>query len=524
MDSATASDTRPGAGRSDETPAGETTIDVHRPTDGSLMRRVAIDPPERVAGVVARMRAAQPEWEAIGFAGRRRWLERLRDWILDRQDELDDLMQAESGKVRADAALEAFYLLDAINFWCERGPRFLADEAVTPHVPLLRHRRAKVVYRPYPVAGVISPWNFPLILSLGDGIPALVAGSALVIKPSEFTPLTLMELVRAWREDIGAPDVLAVVNGTGETGGALIDECDFVQFTGSERTGKIVMKRAADTLTPVSLELGGKDPMIVTRDADIDRAANAAAFGGLLNTGQICLSIERVYVEEPVYDEFVDKLKRNVESLRQGADGRAYSAEVGAMTSPNQIEIVADHVEDARSRGARILTGGRRKEGPGDWYEPTVIADADHSMKVMRDETFGPVVPVMKVRDADEAVRMANDTTYGLGGAVFAGEEGEGERIARQVEAGTVAVNDLFMTNYSVLGLPMGGWKQSGIGYRHGAVGIRKFCRMESITVPRFRQPKREFLWFPYSPRQRGLVRRLYRLLNARGLRNRLGL
>ena len=395
---------------------------------------------------------------------------------------------------------------------------------VTPHVPLLRRRRAKIVYRPYPVAGVISPWNFPLILSLGDGIPALVAGCALVIKPSEFTPLTLMELVRAWKEDLGAPDVLEVVNGQAETGGALVDACDFIQFTGSERTGKIVMKRAADTLTPVSLELGGKDPMIVTRDADIDRAANAAAYRRPAEH-RPDLPLDRARLRGGAGLRRVRrKLQRNVESLRQGADGRTYSAEIGAMTSPHQVEIVADHVEDARRKGARILTGGRRKEGPGDWYEPTVIADADHSMKVMREETFGPVVPVMKVADTEEALRMANDTTYGLGGAVFAGEVADGERIARRVEAGTVAVNDLFMTNYSVLGLPMGGWKHSGIGYRHGEVGIRKFCRTESLTVPRLPQPKREFLWFPYSPRQRGIVRRLYRLLNARGLRNRLGL
>jgi acyl-CoA reductase-like NAD-dependent aldehyde dehydrogenase len=523
MESTTAGQTATQAPSHNGAPGAES-FDVHRPTDGSVIRSLPIDSPERVGEVVARLRAAQPEWEAMGFAGRRRWMERLRDWILDHQDELDDRMQDESGKVRADATLEAFYLLDAINFWCDRGPGYLADESVTPHLLLLRHRKAKIVQRPYPVAGVISPWNFPLILSLGDAIPAMVAGCAVVIKPSEFTPLTLMELVRAWKEDLGAPDVLAVVNGRGETGSALVDEVDFIQFTGSERTGKVVMKRAADTLTPLSLELGGNDPMIVTADADVDRAANAAAFGGLLNTGQICLSIERVYVEEPVYDEFVAKLQRNVESLRQGADGRTYSAEIGAMTSPNQIEIVADHVEDARTKGARILTGGRRKEGPGDWYEPTVIADADHSMKVMLEETFGPVVPVMKVRDTDEAVRMANDTTYGLGGAVFAHDAAGGERIARRVEAGTVAVNDLFMTNYSVLGLPMGGWKNSGIGYRHGAVGIRKFCRSESLTTPRFRQPKREFLWFPYSPRQRGIVRRLYRLFTARGIRNRLGL
>jgi acyl-CoA reductase-like NAD-dependent aldehyde dehydrogenase len=524
MESATASEPAAEGAPASQTPTDAASFEVHRPTDGSVIQSVPIDSPERVAEVVGRVRDAQSEWEAIGFAGRRRWLERLRDWILDHSDDLDDLMQAESGKVRADAAIEAFYLLDAINFWCDRGPGFLADESVTPHVPLLRHRRAKIVYRPAPVAGIISPWNFPLILSLGDGIPALVAGCGLVIKPSEFTPLTLIEVIRGWREDLGAPDVLAVVNGMGDTGGALVDECDFIQFTGSDRTGKVVMKRAADTLTPVSLELGGKDPMIVTAEADIDRAANAAAYGGLLNTGQICLSIERVYVEEPVYDEFVAKLRKNVEGLRQGADGRTYTAELGAMTSPKQIEIVSDHVEDARQKGASILTGGRRKDKPGDWYEPTVIADADHSMKVMRDETFGPVIGVMKVSDTDEAVRLANDTTYGLGASVFAEGAADGERIARRLEAGTVAVNDLFLTNYSVLGLPMGGWKSSGIGYRHGAVGIRKFCRTESITVPRFRQPKREFLWFPYSARKRGAVRRLYRLFNARGLRNRLGL
>jgi betaine-aldehyde dehydrogenase len=527
MESATQSETTTsgaGADANGKPAAGAETIDVLRPTDGTVLETIAVDPPERVAEVVARVRAAQAEWEAIGFAGRRHWMESLRDWILDHQDEIDDRMQAESGKVRADAALEAFYLIDAINFWCERGPEYLADETVTPHVPLLRTRRAKVVYRPYPVAGIISPWNFPLILSLGDGIPALVAGCALVIKPSELTPLTLMDLVRAWKEDIGAPDVLDVVNGGGETGGALVDDCDFIGFTGSERTGKIVMKRAADTLTPLSLELGGKDPMIVTRDADIERAANAAAFGGLLNTGQICLSVERVYVEEPIYDEFVDRVKANIERLRQGEDGRSYTAELGAMTSPAQLEIVSDHVEDARSAGARILTGGKRKDGPGDWYEPTLIADASPSMKVMREETFGPVVPVMKVEDVDEAVRLANDTSYGLGGSVFSGSTDDGERIARRIEAGTVAVNDLYPTNYAVLGLPMGGWKSSGIGYRHGAIGIRKFTRSESLTIPRLPQPKRELLWFPYSPRQRRLVRRIYRFFNARGLRNRLGL
>jgi acyl-CoA reductase-like NAD-dependent aldehyde dehydrogenase len=500
------------------------TFEVRRPADGAVIETVAIDSPEEVAGVVARARAAQREWEAIGFPGRRRWLELWRDWIFDNQNRLDTMMQEETGKVRADAGLEAFYLIDAINFWNGNGPKYLADEVVTPHVPLLRTtKRAKIVYRPFPVIGVIGPWNFPLILTAGDSIPALVAGSAVVIKPSEITPLTLREVVRGWREDLGAPDVIALVNGMGETGGALVDEVDYLHFTGSEKTGKIVMKRAAETLTPVSLELGGKDPMIVTRDADIDRAVNAATWGGLANTGQICISIERVYVEEPVYDEFVAKLTANVEALRQGVDGIEYAADVGAMTFPPQLEKVSDHVEDARAAGARILTGGRRKDGPGDWYEPTVIADVDHSMKVMRDETFGPVIPVMKVADVDEAVRMANDSTYGLGSAVFAGDSAEAERIARRIDAGHCNINDVHI-NYSILGLPMGGWKSSGIGVRHGAQGIRRFCHTEAITMPRLPQAKSELLWFPYSPRKRGFIRGVYRFFNARGLRNRLGL
>ena len=505
-----------------EPAAAPETFAVHRPVDGSVIRELAIDGPEQVAATVARVRANQPAWEAIGFSGRRRWLENLRDWILANQDSVDSLMQEETGKVRADATLEAFYVLEAINFWCDRGPKFLADETVSPHNPLLKAKRAKIVYRPFGVVGMISPWNFPVILSLGDAIAALLAGNAVVIKPSEITPLTVMELVRAWREDVGAPDVLAVVNGMGETGGALVDESDYMQFTGSERTGKLVMKRAADTLTPVSLELGGKDPMIVTRDADLERAVNATAWGGLLNSGQICISIERVYVEEPIYDEFVSKLRAKVETLRQGADGDSYTAEVGAMTSPAQVDIVSEQVEDARAAGARILTGGKRKDGPGDWYEPTVIADVDHSMKVMQDETFGPVIPVMKVRDVEHAIELANDTTYGLGSSVFAGDPKEGERIARRIEAGHCNVNDV-LVSYNILALPMGGWKNSGIGVRHGAQGIRRFCQTEAVTIPRMPTAKSEPAWFPYSARKRGVVRRLYTFLNARGLKNRLG-
>ncbi|MDX6588593.1 MAG: hypothetical protein QOI31_3066, partial [Solirubrobacterales bacterium] len=302
-----------------------------------------------------------------------------------------------------------------------------------------------------------------------------------------------------------------------------VDEVDFVQFTGSDRTGKVVMKRAADTLTPVSLELGGKDPLIVLRDADLDRAVNGTVTGALANTGQICMSIERVYVEEPIYDEFVDKLAGKVAELRQGVDGPEFKADIGAMTTPAQTEIVSDHVEDARSKGARILTGGKRKDGPGDWYEPTVIADADHTMKVMSDETFGPVVGVMKVRDEAEAIRMANDTRYGLSASVFSKDVDRAERVAEQLEVGAANINDA-LVNYFHLEVPMGGWKDSGIGWRHGPGGIRKFCRTESIVSPRLPATKSEPLWYPYTPARRKMLNRLYRAINARGIKNRLGL
>src|SRR5436190_1866272 len=473
MESATASETAAPASQ-DGPPGSAGSFEVHRPADGSTIRTLPIDSPRRVAEVTARVRAAQPEWETMGLAGRRRWLERLRDWMIQNEAHLADLMQEETGKVRAEAELEAPFLCGTINYYAEHAGEFLAEETPTPHILPLRVKRLRIVYRPYPVVGVISPWNFPLILAFDDAIPALTAGCAVVIKPSEFTPLSTMEIVRAWKDEIGGPDVLDVLNGMGETGGALVDEVDFVQFTGSDRTGKLVMKRAADTLTPVSLELVGR-------------------------------------------------LADKVRGLRQGADGRSIGSDLGAMTTSAQAEIVADHVDDAREKGARVLTGGGRKDGPGDWYQPTVIADVDHSMKVMTDETFGPVIPVMKVKDADEAVRLANDSRYGLSASVFAGSSRRGEAIARRLEVGAVNVNDV-LTNYFALGVPMGGWKESGIGVRHASYGIKKFVRPESIVSPRVKQGKADPLWFPYTPGKRRSIARVFRFLNARGLRNRLGL
>ncbi len=500
--------------------AGAETIEVLNPADGRVLSTIEVDAPEAVAATVARVRANQAEWEALGNRGRYHWLGKLRNWILDNTDRIADTMQAEGGKVRGDTSAELIYLADLINFYGTRADRFIGDETVRPHTPLMASLKLKVQYRPYPVVGVISPWNFPMALALGDAIPALQAGAAVVVKPSEFTPLSLIESVQAWKEEIGAPDVFDHVLGTGEAGEALIDNVDFIQFTGSDRTGRKVMARAAETLTPVSLELGGKDPMIVLSDANLDRAANAAAWGGMFNSGQVCLSIERIYVEEPVYDEFVAKLTKEVSGLRQGVDGRSPSMDVGAMTSPNQIGVVEEQVSEALEGGARALTGGRRVEGKGDFYEPTVLVDVDPSMKVMRDETFGPVVTVTRVRDSEEALRLANDTRYGLGAAVF-GERSRAEAVGRRIEAGAVNVNDVIV-NYVAMDVPMGGWKESGIGFRHGEYGIKKYCRPESIVVNRL-STKREPTWYPYTKTRHGLIGRLAKAFHARDLRRRLG-
>ena len=500
--------------------ASAETFEVHKPADGTVLTTLPVDRHERVAEVVSRVRANEPAWEALGNRGRAKWLYKLRDWLLDHQDEIADTMQAETGKVRGESGGETVYLADLINFYGKRAEKFIGDERVPAHSPLMKTKKLKVQYRPYPVVGVISPWNFPLILSLGDALPALQAGAAVVIKPSEVTPLGIGEIIEAWKRDIGGPDVLDVVNGGGETGSALVDEVDFVQFTGSDRTAKKVLAQAAETLTPVSAELGGKDPMIVLSSADVEKAANAATWGSFANTGQVCMSVERLYVEEPVYDEFVQRFTEEVKSLKQGTDGREYGMDQGAMTFPPQTKIVEEHVADARERGATILTGGERIEGDGDWYPPTVITEVDHSMKVMVDETFGPVVGVMKVRDAEEAVRLANDTRYGLSGYVF-GKTSEAEAVARRLEVGAACVNDV-LVNFLACDVPMGGWKDSGIGFRHGEYGIKKFVRPESLVITRLGQ-KREALYFPYTEKRRKQLSKIATFFNAKDWRRRLG-
>ncbi len=480
--------------------ATKTGIAVANPATGETVATVPDLGPHDVAAMAQRAREAQPIWAAVGFDGRAEVLLAARRWMLDNAERVVGTIVAETGRpVDETQAAELAYGLSALEFWAKSAPRYLADEEVETASPFVRGRRLLVRYAPIGVVGVIGPWNYPLINSFGDCIPALAAGNAVVLKPSEVTPLTSLLMAEMLAECQLPEGAFQVATGGGAAGAALVDEVDMVMFTGSVETGKKVMARAAETLTPVSLELGGNDPMIVLADADLERAANAAVSYGMNNSGQVCISVERVYVEEPVHDEFVERLKGKVEALRQGAPGAPGSVDVGAIIFPPQLELIESHVQDAVAKGARVVTGGRRGgNGAGLFFEPTVLADVDHSMRCMREETFGPTLPVMRVPNVDEAVRLANDGPYGLQASVWTRDTRRGEVVARRIEAGVCCVNDA-QVNYGALELPMGGWKASGLGSRHGPDGIRKYAKRQSLMITPGYAPSREAHMYPYS-------------------------
>ena len=498
---------------------GAAGIPVENPATGEVITTVPAMSAEEVSELAARGRKAQPEWQAMGFDGRAKVLRRAQKWVTDNSRRIIDVIVSETGKTYEDAQLaEISYAANAFGFWAKMAPEYLADERVKSSQLFVKGAKLIVRYEPLGLVGVIGPWNYPLTNSFGDCIPALAAGNAVILKPSEVTPLTSLLMGDLLRESGLPDDVYQVATGYGETGSALIDESDFIMFTGSTKTGKKVAERAAQTLTPVGLELGGKDPMVVLADADLERAANGAAFYSMQNSGQTCISVERVYVEEPVYDEFVAKVREKVGALRQGSPAAGPgSVDVGAIIFPPQLDIIEDHVKDAVDKGAKLEVGGHSKTEGGRYYEPTVLTGVNHSMKAMTEETFGPTLPIMKVKDADEAVKMANDSPYGLAASVWTKDTAKGEAVARRIQAGAVCVNDA-MLNYAALELPMGGWKESGLGSRHGAGGIRKYCAQQTILVKRL-APKRDIHMFPYKAKTTRLIGRVFKFLYGRGKR-----
>ena len=496
------------------------TIEVRNPATLEKVAELPCASAADVANAVVRARKVQAAWQATTFAERTRLLYRLRDLLIDEQERLADILTSETGRPRAEAyGTELFYLCDALGVWAKKGAEYLKPQTIKPHFPLMKTKKVLATYLPRGVIGIISPWNFPLILTLGEAIPALLAGNAVIIKPSELTPLSALLgadlVVKA-----GFPEnLLQIVVGRGETGEALVDHADMIAFTGSVETGKRVMRRAAERLIPVSLELGGKDPMIVLKDADLERAAGACVWGALMNCGQTCTSVERVYVEAPIYQQFVDRVVARVRAVRQGPSEA--EVEVGSITSEAQLKTIEEQVNEAVAGGAKALLGGRRNpKFRGFYYEPTVLIDVDHSMKIMSEETFGPVIPIMKVKDAEEALRLANDSRYGLSGTIFSRRESSDRRLAERLQVGAVCINDT-LVNFIIPDAPMGGVKDSGFGYRHGAEGIRKYCVQKTIVSHRF-GPKEEQPWYPASEKKTRQIRFLLALLCRSGWRNKL--
>ncbi|MDG4663431.1 aldehyde dehydrogenase family protein [Mycobacterium sp. 236(2023)] len=469
------------------------TSDVHVPNDftgtgtitnpatGAAAGTVRWTDPADIPQLTAGLRAAQKEWEARGPKGRAKVLSRYAVWLGKHREEIERLLIDETGKSAADAAQEVPLIIMIASYYIKTMEKALAPDPRPAALPFLAIKKISVHYRPRPVVGIIAPWNYPVANALMDAIGALAAGCAVLLKPSERTPLTAELLLRGWL-DSGAPEVLALAQGARAVSEAVIDNTDFIQFTGSCATGAKVMERAARTLTPVSLELGGKDPMLVLEDADVELAAHAAVWGAMFNAGQTCVSVERVYVLDSVYDQFVDVVVDDVMKLKLGAgDGN----HLGAMIDDTQVAVTERHVADALAKGAKALTGGTRGTGSGSFYEPTVLVDVDHSMLCMTEETFGPTLPIMKVASVDEAIRLANDSPYGLSAAVFSGDVERAKAVALQLDCGAVNINDV-ISNLMCTTAPMGGWKTSGMGARFGgAEGIRKFCRQEAVVAPR---------------------------------------
>jgi succinate-semialdehyde dehydrogenase / glutarate-semialdehyde dehydrogenase len=449
------------------------------PASGDEAGRVPVAATVDVERAVERARAAGQWWAGLGFTGRRRRLLRWRRLLAQRMEELAGLMHAEGGKPVADALVEIVTAVEHVDWAARNARRVLGPRRVRSRL-VLAEFSAHLEYQPHGVVGVIGPWNYPVFTPIGSIAYALAAGNAVVFKPSEYTPVVGQWLVDSFAEVVPEHPVLSAVHGLGEVGAALCRAgVDKLAFTGSTATAKKVMAACAESLTPVLLEAGGKDAMIVDADADLDAAAEACVWGAMTNAGQTCIGIERAYVVEPVFDAFVDKVVERAERLTVGPD----DADIGPITMPSQLDVIRRHIEDAVARGGRAALGGPDAVRPP-YAHPTVLVEVPEEAAAVREETFGPTLTVNRVRTVDEALARANALPYGLGGSVF------GQRraiaIARRLRSGMTSVNST-LTFAGMSTLPFGGVGESGFGRIHGEDGLREFARAKAVTRRRGR-------------------------------------
>jgi len=460
------------------------TIVSTNPATGEVLAELACASPSDVQGAVLRAKQAQPAWEATPVRERVAVLRRFQRLLNERRDQVADLICREAGKPAVEAlTTEVLVILDAAEFCIRNAHDFLREEPL-PHANLaMKTKRGKLLREPFGAIGIISPWNYPFSIAATETLGALVTGNAVVLKPSEFTPLIGLELQRLLLATGLNPDLMQVVIGEGPAGAALIDApIDKLIFTGSVATGKRVAEAAARKLLPVVLELGGKDPTIVLADADVEIASSGALWGAFMNAGQTCLSVERCYVHRSLYEKFLEACSNKIAKLRVG-NGIGSDVEVGPLIHERQLRIVDEHVRDAVLHGARLLQGGKRltELGPN-FYAPTLLADVTRDMRIIREETFGPVLPVAPFDTDDEAVRLANDSDFGLAASVWTTNRRRGEAMATRIKAGTVMINDV-ISCFGIAEAPHGGFKLSGIGRTHGKMGLAEMVQVKYVDT-----------------------------------------
>lgn len=473
---------------------------VSNPATLELIGEFRVETLEDVQARVKRARLAQREWAKRSVQERVAVIQTTLDLMIERQEAILDVICADTGRGRTESLLmEIIPAADAMAWHARRAPGALADKKVGTQT-LLKTKKMVITHRPLGVLGVIAPWNGPFILGIASAVPALLAGNAVIIKPSEITPFSGSIIEQLFR-DAGLPaDVLQIAKGDGETGAALVEAgVDKLTFTGSTKTGRKVGEAAGRNLIEFTLELGGKDASIVCRDADLDRAARGVVYGRMFNTGQFCCATERVYVVREVADAFIEKAVAYAKELRQGTDGEQ---DVSAMIWPNQMDILEEQVADAVKKGAKILLGGgRNKALQGAAFEPTILTDVNHSMLVMTEENFGPLLPIMVVEDEDEALALANDSPFGLSGTVWTKNNKKGMALAKAMETGSVCVNESSLT-FGIHRAPFGGAKNSGVGFVHGENGILQYCRQVPVIFDRLGL-KEEQNWYPLTEKKR---------------------
>ncbi len=480
------------------------------PATGEPLGDVPDMAPPEIAHAVDTARAAQRDWAQLPIETRCRRVARFAEVLMARAEEVIDLLVREGGKTRLEAlGMEVILVADLVRYFTKHAPQILAPEPIPLH--LMKHRASYLHFVPRGVVAVIAPWNFPFSIPMGETMMALIAGNGVVLKPSEVTPLIALKAKELYLAAELPPDLLQVVTGRGAAGAALIDSgIDYCVFTGSVATGRKVSAECGDRLIPCTLELGGNAPAVVCADADIDRAAAAITWGGFANSGQVCASVERVYAVDSIHDALVERLVANTQRLRQG-DPSTGDVDVGAMAWDQQVAHVEKLVDSAVAAGAKIAAGGHRKTGAGQFFEPTVLVDCHQDMDVVRRENFGPVLPIVRVKDEDEAVALANDSHLGLLAYVFTRDRERGKRLAERIAAGTVMINDVLAT-YGAPETPWGGVKQSGIGRTHSAQGLRDLCETRHVNYDRLAMSK-ELWWYPYKQGTYRALLRTARLL-----------